>query len=77
MSPLELANVLQLTGSYRESSWNGEFYVRDWHNCAVQALAELNQPPEFAPPISIMLYPEYADTWEWVEQVINKGYPIR
>ena len=71
MTPLDLANVLKLTKDYREISWNGHRYTEDWYACAFRALTELKQPTEFATPLSVMLYPEYVDIWDWVEQIIE------
>jgi len=75
MSPLEMANVLQLAGSYRESSWNNEEkkYSMDWSDAVSKALKELKQPEAFTAPLSILLFPEYVDVWEWVEKTIAEA----
>lgn len=72
MTPIEFANVLRLTGTLREDSWDGDRYTKDWYTVAFEALTTCKQSTDFATPISVMLYHEYVDIWDWVEQTLVK-----
>lgn len=66
MSPKQFAKMLQDTSDCREASYDkasGQ-YGKSWDDAAIECC-----PEPWARIVAILIFPGYADVWDWCEAV--------
>lgn len=72
MTPKEFAKLLRLSLEIHEKSWDGNRrYRKTWEQACEEASIELVISNEWAKIASILLFPGYADVWDWCERIEN------
>lgn len=71
LSPQAFAKLCKITQDIREASWDevegrGK-YTKSYDDAAYQAVAVVGVAPAWAKIISVLLFPGYADVWDWVQ----------
>lgn len=72
ITPRQFAEWCKATELKHEESWNGSQYTENYHDSAKKA----GVPEPWAKIINVLMFPGYADVWDWVEAqgvVISKA----